>query len=341
MPKALLRNCLGLLCALLVAAPVLAAQKITVAVLPFVSSAPLFIAKDKGYYAAEGLDVHFRFFHAAQPVAVAVTAGDADFGVTGLTAGFYNLAGKGALQIIAAQSREQPGYDFSAYLVSNKAYAHGFTKLSDFPGHSFGMTQVGSTFHYMLGQLADKLGFSLDKVRLKPLQSVPNMIAALKSGQVDSIIIPAHIANPLVNKGLAHRIGWVWQETPWQLGALFTSTGNVKHHRAMVAKFVHAYQRACADYHKAMNHLDANGKRVFGPDAKPLIKIIMRYVPHQTPAKVKAAAPYIDAHARLDVGDIYHQVTWYQQHGLVDKSADPKSFINLSFVKGNFNVPAQ
>ncbi len=45
MPKALVRTCLGLLCELLAAA-LQVAQKITVAVLPFVSSAPLFIAKE-------------------------------------------------------------------------------------------------------------------------------------------------------------------------------------------------------------------------------------------------------------------------------------------------------
>src|SRR5690606_17565723 len=55
-------------------------EEITVAALTFVSSAPLFIAKERGYYDEEGLDVTFEFFRAAQPVAVAIASGDADFG---------------------------------------------------------------------------------------------------------------------------------------------------------------------------------------------------------------------------------------------------------------------
>ena len=52
-----------------------AAEKITISALTFVSSSPLFIAQDKGYYAEEGLEVEFKFFRAAQPVAPQVQGG--------------------------------------------------------------------------------------------------------------------------------------------------------------------------------------------------------------------------------------------------------------------------
>lgn len=46
-----------------------AAEKINIAALTFVSSSPLFIAKEKGYFEAEGLDAELTFFRSAQPVA--------------------------------------------------------------------------------------------------------------------------------------------------------------------------------------------------------------------------------------------------------------------------------
>ena len=131
----------------LVAAAAQAADKISVAALAFVSSSPIFIAKERGYFARQGLDVDIKFFEAAQPVAVAVVSGDADCGITGLTGGFYNLAAKGALKIIASQSREEPGFDFVAYVVSDKAWDAGFRSVAQFPGHVVGITQIGSTFH--------------------------------------------------------------------------------------------------------------------------------------------------------------------------------------------------
>ena len=62
---------------------------------------PLYIANDKGYYAAEGLTPDYVFFEAGEPIAVAVASGAVDFGVAGLTGGFYSLAGR-------ARSRSSP-----------------------------------------------------------------------------------------------------------------------------------------------------------------------------------------------------------------------------------------
>ena len=59
----------------------LADDKVIVGALRFTSHAAGFIAYEKGYFKDEGLDVEFKFFQAAQPIAVAVAAGDADFGI--------------------------------------------------------------------------------------------------------------------------------------------------------------------------------------------------------------------------------------------------------------------
>src|SRR6201997_2832507 len=60
--------------------------KAKVGVLRLSSSAPVFIAQDKGYFREAGLDIELKFFDAAQPIAVATTSGDVDFGVTAFTA---------------------------------------------------------------------------------------------------------------------------------------------------------------------------------------------------------------------------------------------------------------
>ena len=83
-----------------------AADKVTVGVLRFVSSGPLFLAVERGYFKDQGIEVDLKYFEAAQPIAVAVVSGDVDYGVTAFTGGFYNLAGQGQLKIIAAQSKE-------------------------------------------------------------------------------------------------------------------------------------------------------------------------------------------------------------------------------------------
>jgi NitT/TauT family transport system substrate-binding protein len=315
-----------------------AADKVRVSVLPFVSSAPLFIAVEKGHFAKQGIEAELKFFAAAQPVAVAVTSGDVEFGVTATTAGFFNLAGKGTIKIVAAQSREEKGWPFNAYVASNKAQAAGLTSLDKLPGRSFGISQVGSSHHYMIGRLAEKRGFALDKLQVTPLQSVPNMIAAVKSGQVDATILPAQYANDLEARGEAKILGWVDQETPWQLGAVFTQPKLIAEKRAVVERFVRAWQAAAAEYDAAFQRRDAKGGRVFGPGADELIAIIEKHTKVK-PEVVKVSLPYIDPQGRLLVRDLYEQVRWYKANKLIDADVEAKAIIDLSFVKGHLDVP--
>src|ERR1700684_4094317 len=114
------------------------AEPIKVGVVRVAAFAPLYIAQERGYFAAEGVPAEIVTFDAAQPVAVAAVAGSTDFGVAALTAGFYNLAGSGALKIIGAAASEQPGFQNQAYLVSTRAPgAADLQSIKDLPGHSF------------------------------------------------------------------------------------------------------------------------------------------------------------------------------------------------------------
>ena len=106
---------------LLAASPAAAQEKVSVGVLRFVSSGALFVAVERGYFKQEGLELDLKFFEAAQPIAVAVVSGDVQFGLTAFTAGLFNLAGKGGLKIIAAQAKEQKGYEGNAILAELRA----------------------------------------------------------------------------------------------------------------------------------------------------------------------------------------------------------------------------
>jgi len=316
-----------------IARPSEAADKLRVGVLKLASSGGVFIAAERGYFTGAGVDVELRFFDAAQPIAVAAVAGDVDIGVTGLTAGFYNLAGKGALRIIAGQSREEPGYHLIAYLASNKAYSAGLAALEDLPGRSIGITQIGSTFHYSIGLLADKLRFPLASVKLVPLQSMSNMAAALKGNQVDAALIPATIAVPMIARGEAHELGWVGDETPWQLGAIFASARTVAERRAVLANFIAGYRRGARDFYETFLQRTRDGTPKAGAEQEQILGIIAKYT-GQSAERLRIGIPYVDPEAKLLVDDIHRQVAWYQRQGLVDRSVEANAILDLSFTGG-------
>jgi NitT/TauT family transport system substrate-binding protein len=68
----------GVLAAAAFSAPAIAADAVNIGALRFTSHSPTFIAVEKGYFKAEGIDAKIKFFQAAQPIAVAIASGDID-----------------------------------------------------------------------------------------------------------------------------------------------------------------------------------------------------------------------------------------------------------------------
>jgi NitT/TauT family transport system substrate-binding protein len=307
--------------------------KAKVGVLRLQSSAPVFIAEDKGYFREAGLDVELKFFDAAQPIAVATTSGDVDFGITAFTAGLYNLAGKGTLKVIGGMSREKAGYPLIGYFANNKAYEAGLKTPKDLAGKRVAVTQVGSSFHYSLGLLADKYGFKVSDVTIVPLQSLSNAAAALKGETVDAALLPVSTARKLMDDGGAKLLGWVGDETPWQLGAVFASPKTLAN-KALVTKLLTALERADREYHDVVLSTVKGGKAAINDQTKPLLAIIAKYT-NLSVEQVVGNCAYVDPDGKLDVKNVDNQIKWLQGQGFVDKGFVADTIIDKDFVKAD------
>jgi NitT/TauT family transport system substrate-binding protein len=305
--------------------------KARVGVLRLSSSAPVFIAQDKGYFRDAGLDIDLKFFDAAQPIAVAATSGDIDFGITAFTAGLYNLAGKGTLKVIGGMSREKAGYPLIGYFASNKAHAAGLKTPRDLAGKRIAVTQVGSSFHYSLGLLADKYGFKLGDMKVLPLQSLSNAAAALKGETVDAALLPISTARKLIDDGAAKLLGWVGDETPWQVGAVFASPKTLTN-KALVTKLLAALDRADREYHDVILTAVAGGNAPINAQTRPLLEIIAKYT-NLPLEQVVGNCAYIDPDGKLDVKNVANQIEWLQAQGFVDKGFSADAILARDYLK--------
>jgi NitT/TauT family transport system substrate-binding protein len=312
-----------------------AADPVSLGLLHTLSPAPFYIAQERGYFRDEGIELTFRFFEAAQPIAAAAVSGDIDVGVTALTGGFFNLAEKGTLKVIGGAMHEQKGYEGSAILVANKAFDAGLTTPDKLAGHSFAITQYGSSFHYMIGRIAEAEHFDVKSVALRPVQQVPNMVAAVQSGQVDATIAIASQARPLAASGQAHIIGWVGDIVPYQITALFTTDKMIAQHADLLHRFARAYQKGVADYREAFLRLDGAGKPIVDAKTDAALPAIEKYVftgdPHAR-EKIQAGVGYYDAGGALDVADVSDQLRWFKAQDLVKGEADAAAVIDTQFL---------
>ncbi len=311
----------------------LAADKVTLGALRFTSHSAGFIALEKGYFAEEGLDVELQFFQAAQPIAVATASGDIDFGIAGVTGGAMNLAQKNAIRIVAGVLHEKKGVDGMMILASNKAYDAGLDSVAKIKGHSVAMTQVGSTFHYMTSRIGDAEGFTLDDVKLLPLQKVGAMIAAIKSGQADVMIMVPHIAKALVKGGAAKDLGRLYNYAEYQISTMITSVDNIENERGKVEAFLRAYQKGIADFNRVMLAADADPA-----EKEAMTKIIHKYVyadrPYEKAApSIQAGAMNLNEGAALNVADVQKQMEWAKAQGLVKGDLSMDQLVDPSFVE--------
>ena len=292
------------------------------------TASPVLIAIDRQYWDAERLDPEVVFFDSAPPIAVAVASGDLDFGVTGLSGGLYNLGA--TLRLIAASTREAPGFQLSAYLAAKAAYDKGLKSVRDFPGHSVAITQFGAPVHYDLVLLMAKYRFDAQAIRIVPLPSNPAQIAALTGGTVEAAIVPVSYALQAIDRGDIKLLGYVGDETPWQNGAAFTSAKLADHRGATVEAFLRGYRKATRDYHDAFTGEDEH--RADSATAPAVIAILAKRL-DQPPALVASGIQYVDAEARLDVEDVIRQIAWYRAQGLLKAEIDPAQFIDKRYVR--------
>jgi NitT/TauT family transport system substrate-binding protein len=306
------------------------AQTVKIGLQKIAPLGPVFVAVDKGYFAAEGLTPELVFFDASQPIAVAAASGDIDFGVTGLTAGFYNLAGKGVLRIIASQVEEAQGFKGGVLVASNRAYADGLVSVKDLKGHSVAVTQIGSAIHYSLGLVVAKYGMDIADVRVLPLQTNANSVSAVIGGQADAALTPANNVLPSIARGEAKLLAYVGDEVHWQLGAVFTATRTADEREDLVRRFLIAYRKGTRSYHDAFAGPD--DIRRDGPDAPEIVAIIAKYT-GDTETNVRGGISYVDAEGRLDAADITRQVEWYKSRRMVSADVDGTALVDRRYAE--------
>jgi NitT/TauT family transport system substrate-binding protein len=304
------------------------AEHIKVGTGPVTASGPLYIAQDKGYFAAENLDAEMVSLDAAQSVAQGVVAGDLDIGATAATAAAYNLAASGGLKIIGGQGREVPTFHGSAFLASNKAFDAGLTTLKGMEHHTVGSVQIGGPIHYEVELAAEKYKVDTETMRIVPLQGLSNLATALAGNQVDIGVEVNTFALKLSSSHNAHLIAWVGDETPWQNTLLFAATKTTDQRGKMLEAFMRAYKKGSRDYYAAFTSPD--GKRHDGPSAPEILAILSKHL-NQPAAQLDEGISYDDPDAKIDVKDVLHQIKWFKEQKMLPATADGAAMIDKRY----------
>jgi NitT/TauT family transport system substrate-binding protein len=300
--------------------------EVRVGVFHSISDAGIYVAKEKGYFAEENIDISLYKVGSAANVVTPLASEALDVSGGSPSAGLYNALRQGiTLQIVADKASTPKGHGYVAYIV-RKALAGKIRTTADLRGRVLAATGYngGSTGQVNLHKLLSSAGVKESELDIVDLK-FGDAYAALGTGRVDV----AMLIEPLATKAVAQDVGVVWKRVDEiypneQYGVLMYGPGIIK--RPDVAnRFMAAYLRGVRYYNDALA-----GKI----PAAELTKILIKNTSVKDPALyTQMVFPRLDPNGKLNVAGMEDDVEWWMSAGVIKGSVKVGRVVNTSYVE--------
>jgi NitT/TauT family transport system substrate-binding protein len=204
---------------------------------PVASMAPMWIAKEAGFFKKQGLDVKLVFI-ASGPVGTAsVLGGETDVGIIGGFAPTRAILGGAKALVIIGQSKN---------LITSKIIGKTeIANVQDLRGRRLGIDRIGSNPD-MFAQVA-LARFHIDTfkdLQYVQLGSIGQALPALKAGSVDAIIAGAPHDLFALRLGFKEIVDIAAMNIPFAATVLVSSRETVARKQSELSKFMRAYAEA-------------------------------------------------------------------------------------------------
>ncbi len=204
---------------------------------PVVSMAPMWIAKEAGFFKKQGLDVSLVFIPSGPTGTAAVLAGQVDVGIIGGFAPIRAILGGAKNLVIIGESKNA----IVGAIVGKKEIA----SVQDLKGKRLGIDRIGSNPDMFSQAALSRFGIDpLRDLQYIQLGNIGQGIPALKAGVIDALT-----TNP-PDDLLAQKLGFkvivdiTAMKIPFAATVLISSRNTVAHRQSELTKFIHAYAEA-------------------------------------------------------------------------------------------------
>jgi ABC-type nitrate/sulfonate/bicarbonate transport system substrate-binding protein len=247
--------------------------KIKVGHLVALDMAPLFVAKEAGFFGKYGLDVETVFFANPGDNNAALAGGAIDLSINPFTLPFFAANSKVPIRVLAAAG----GWGVMQVVADGKLGIHSFTELGAYikknPKKKLKIgTLQGDTLELILTRSFAREGISVDDVSMVYFNDLLAMVDAFRAGQVDILShIKPYTTDLVVKKGaivIGDNAG-VWSPTTPNC-VLSTLDKTLKERPQVIEAYLKAVEDAAAlinsDPEKAVALLSKGNYYRVGPD---------------------------------------------------------------------------
>ena len=232
-------------------------QKVSIGASPVLSSAGIFIAIERGYFAEEGIEADTTTFASSgAELLPSLVKGDLDVGGGNISAGLYNAFNDGhGLRIVADKGTVMKDCGYLALIAAVDHVPDGdVSKFALKKGMKMGTTAPGVSQEIVTERWAQHYGLTLDDIEIVHLP-YSGFLPALANGGLDATVqIEPHVAKA-VAEGIAVRIAGdevVYENQ--QSAAIFFSEKFISERPEVAQGWMNAYVRGLRDYNDAFFH---------------------------------------------------------------------------------------
>jgi NitT/TauT family transport system substrate-binding protein len=204
---------------------------------PVVSMAPMWIAKEAGFFKKQGLDVKLVFIPSGPTGTTAILAGEVDVGVIGGFAPIRAILSGAKDLVIIGESKNA--------IVGTIVGKKEITSVQELKGKRLGIDRIGSNPDMFTQAALSR--FNMDPLRdLQYIQmgNIGQGIPALKGGAIDALT--TNPPDDLIAQKLGFRVilDITAMKIPFAATVLASSRNTVARKQPELTKFMHAYAEA-------------------------------------------------------------------------------------------------
>ncbi len=322
---------LGCIAALLLcgAIPAAAADKVNVGLGGSSVDTAFYLARDKGYFKDENIEVNFIVFAAGAQEIAPLGTGELEVGSGAASVGLYNAIARGVgLRIVADKGHTEPGNGYQSLVVRKALIDSGaFKSLADLKGKRMGIAAEGVTTLSYVNEAAKAGGIDFDDIPVVYLP-MPDQVTAMKNGAIDASMLPEPPATLITDAGIGVRFMNTDQFYPYgQVTMVFYGEKFLHDKPELALRFMRAYLRGIRAYNDGLK----DGK--VRPDATEVVETISKYFKMSPALVTEMYAPAVDPDGMVQAKSIAKDLDFFRARGWVKQPIDLNTVIDTSIAQ--------
>lgn len=318
--------------ALLPAAAGRAAAPIHMGYLGVSSDAGIFIGLDKGYFAAQGLDLSLERFGVGADQMVLLAAGRLDIASGAPSATLFNTIARGLpVAVVADKGSLRKGFGFNVFVVRKALVDAGqFKGLGDLRGRVLASANPASIVNFQNYLILKKGGLTPRDVTIEYVEYV-DQPAAMANGKIDAAVMVEPFASAAAARGVGKIVMPLDEILPdFQTAVIFYNTRWARANLGAAHGWMVAYVRGLRYYDEALHN--------------PQIRDdVIRIMTSRTAIKDRAVWdrmiwPGLNPNGTVTVRSILDYERWLLNERLISEFVAASRFVDQSYAEQAVSV---